>query len=252
MSVSAVILNWNRPRWLRHVILPLLARHPLVDEIHVSHGREETYFSSKSRHCDVIHRHDWVLNDRYGLARRFVAAKEARNEAVLLLDDDLVVARASITALKSVFDAAPLTLHGIFGRAIGADYEYSFDGYERGETPVLLGRCIMMHRSYAEIFLEAEPSAAELITRGSPKWNGEDIFLSLLSIRESGTLPRGYDLPFKNVWRMHRGGIARMDVPLGDPDKMAHKDYRSWFTRETIQLLGIQAKINDYLAKAER
>ena len=247
MSVSAVILNWNRPIWLHRVILPLLARHPLVDEIHVSHGREETCFSYKSRHCEVIHRPDWTLNDRYGLARRFVAAREARNDAVLLLDDDLVVAGRSITALKSFHDSAPFTSHGIFGRGITADYEYSFDGYERGETPVLLGRCIMMHRSYADVFLEAEPSAAELITRGSPKWNGEDIFLSLLTLRESGTLPRAYDLPFKNVWRMHRGSISRTDVPDGDPDKLDHRAYRSWFTREAVKLLGVQAQIEDYL-----
>ena len=117
--------------------------------------------------------------------------------AVLILDDDLVVPRRSITALNSFFDRSPYALHGIFGRRISPAYEYSYDGYERGETPVVLTRCLMMHRSYASVFLEAEPSVADLITRGSPKWNGEDIFLSLLSIRETGALPRAYDLPFK-------------------------------------------------------
>lgn len=247
MNVSVVVLNWNRPAWLRRAILPLLARHPLVDEIHVSHGREKARFSYDTRRCEIIHRHDWDLNDRYGLALRFVAAREARNDAVLIVDDDLVVPRRSITALKSLFDQAPYTLHGIFGRRISRAYEYSYDGYERGEAPVVLTRCLMMHRSYADVFLEAEPSAAELITRGSPKWNGEDIFLSLLSIRESGTLPRAYDLPFKNVWRMHRGSISRTEAPLDDPGKMAHRSYRSWFTREAVQLLGVQAQIDDYL-----
>jgi hypothetical protein len=250
VSVSVVILNWNRPVWLRRVILPLLARHPLVDEIQVSHGRESARFSYKSRRCEIIHRRDWDLNDRYGLALRFVAAKEAKNDAVLIIDDDLVVPSRSITALKSFFDQAPLTLHAIFGRRIGPDYEYSYDGWERGETPVVLTRCLMMHRSYASVFLEAEGSAAELITRGSPKWNGEDIFLSLLSIRESGTLPRAYDLPFKNVWRMHRGSISRTEVPEGEPEKMDHRSYRSWFTREAVRLLGVQAQIDQYLSGA--
>ena len=251
MSVSVVILNWNRPLWLRRVILPLLARHPIVDEIHVSHGRERARFSYKSRRCKIIHRPDWDLNDRYGLALRFVAAREAANDAVLILDDDLVVPRRSIMALKSLFDRAPHTLHAIFGRRINRAYQYSYDGYERGETPVVLTRCLMMHRSYADVFLEAEPSAAELITRGSPKWNGEDIFLSLLSIRKTGTLPRAYDLPFKNVWRMHRGSISRTDVPQGDPEKMDHRSYRSWFTREAVQLLGVQTQIDAYLSKPE-
>ena len=247
MSISAVILNWNRPTWLRRVILPLLARHPLVDEVHVSHGREQTCFSFESPHCDIVHRHDWDLNDRYGLALRFVAAREARNEAVLILDDDLVVARRSISALKASFDDAPNTLHGIFGRRITPAYEYSYDGYERGETPVVLTRCLMMHRSYAEVFLEAESSAAALIKRGVPKWNGEDIFLSLLSIRRTGALPRAYDLAYKNVLWRRRGSVSTTKVPGDDQEKMAHKPYRAWFTREAIQLLGVQAEIDRYL-----
>ena len=250
MSVSVVILNWNRPGWLRRVILPLLARQPLVDEVQVSHGRESASFSYKSRHCEIIHRRDWDLNDRYGLALRFVAAREAKNEAVLIVDDDLVVPSRSVTALKSFFDQAPFTLHGIFGRRIGPGYEYSYDGWERGETPVVLTRCLMMHRSYADVFLEAEESAAELITRGSPKWNGEDIFLSLLSVRKTGALPRAYDLPFRNVWRMHRGSISRTEVPQGDSEKMDHRSYRSWFTREVVELLGVQAQVDQYLGKA--
>ena len=247
MSVSVVILNWNRPVWLRRVIVPLLARHPLVDEIHISHGRESSCFGYKNRRCEIIHRRDWSLNERYGLALRFVAAREAKNDAVLIVDDDVVVPARSITALKSFFDQAPFTLHGIFGRRINAAYEYTYDGYERGETPIVLTRCLMMHRSYADVFLEAEPSAAELIKRGLPKWNGEDIFLSLLSIRESGALPRAYDLPFKNVWRMHEGGISRMNVPHDDARMMDHRSYRSWFTREAIQLLSVQAQIDRYL-----
>jgi len=108
----------------------------------------------------------------------------------------------------------------------------------------------MMHRSYADVFLEAEPSAAELIKRGLPKWNGEDIFLSLLSIRESGTLPRAYDLPFKNVWRMHRGSISRTEAPQSDPEKMDHRSYRTWFTREAVELLGVQAHLEPYLKRS--
>ena len=247
MSVSAVILNWNRPKWLRRVILPILSRHPLVSEIHISHGREDTRFAFKSRRCDVIHRPDWELNDRFGLALRFVAAKEADNDAVLILDDDLIVAPRSITALKAAFDENPLTLHGIFGRRIGENYSYSYDGYEYGETPILLTRCLIMHRSYADAFLEAAPSAEELIARGSPKWNGEDIFLSLLSIRRSNGFPRAYDLPFKDIWHMTRESISKAEAPAGDEVLLSHRPYRSWFTREAVRLLGVEQKIDHYL-----
>ena len=190
------------------------------------------------------------VGQSFSVGAGHIGAERPARSTVGIVDDDLVVPAGSITALKSFFDQAPLTLHGIFGRRISPDYEYSYSGYERGETPIVLTRCLMMHRSYADVFLEAEASAAELITRGSPKWNGEDIFLSLLSIRDSGTLPRAYDLPFKNVWRMHRGSISRTDVPPDDPERMDHKSYRSWFTREAVRLLGIQAEIDDYLSNA--
>ena len=151
--------------------------------------------------------------------------------------------------MKSAFDEAPLTLHGIFGRPIGEGYSYSFDGYEYGEAPILLTRCLIMHRSYADVFLEAAPSATELIARGSPKWNGEDIFLSMLSIRRSNRLPRAYDLPFKDIWHMTRESISKSEAPAGDEVKLSHRPYRSWFTREAIRLLGVEAQIDQYLSQ---
>ena len=87
MSVSAVILNWNRPRWLRRVILPILSRHPLVSEIQISHGREDTSFSFKSRRCDVIHRHDWKLNARHYLNRDFEKALDYARQVQALAPD---------------------------------------------------------------------------------------------------------------------------------------------------------------------
>ena len=50
------------------------------------------------------------------------------------------------------------------------------------------------------------------------------------------------------LWR-RRGSVSTTKVPGGDQEKMAHKPYRAWFTREAIQLLGVQAEIDRYLGK---
>ncbi len=249
MSISAVVLNWNRPRWLRWVILPRLARHPEVSEIHISHGREETRFAFRSRNCRIIHRPDWELNREYGLALRFVAAREAANDAVLLVDDDLVVPHPSLSSLHASFSKAPRTLHGIFGRRLEPGLTYSWDGYQEGEAPILLTRCLMMNRSYAQLFLAEAPGAERLIARGTPRWNGEDIFLSLLSLRETGNLPMAYDLPFKNVWRMHRRSISKTPPPRGAAEKLTHRKYRVWFTREAADLLGVRETLTTRLGQ---
>lgn len=249
MSVSVVVLNWARPSWLRRLVLPLLARHPLVDEIVVSHGRADTRFAWTSRHADVVHRDDEALNAEYGVALRFVAAEGCRNDAVLLVDDDLVVSRRAIAALKAAWDDRPLTLHGIIGRRVDAHYQYRYGRVRTGEAPIVLTRCLMMDRSYARTFLDAAPSAAHLITRGEPRWNGEDIFLSLLSIRRTRALPRAHDLPFWNIPRISREGIKSLPVPDGTQGRLGHRAYRKWFTREAAMLLGVERELDAWLER---
>lgn len=251
MNASVVVLNWQRPRWLRRVILPYLTRHPLVDEVIISHGREDTAFRFKSRRCRVVNREDWGLNEEFGLSLRFVAAQEAKNEAVLLIDDDIVASHEAISFLTERITETPLRLHGLRGRDITASHEYRYGGFVLGPTPILLTRCLMMDRSYGEIFLAEAPRAAHLIVRGQPKWNGEDIYLSLLSIRRTGALPHAYNLPFKNVWRMHRGSIIGTPVPSDSSVLLPHKEYRRWFTREAIGLLGLGATIDVLRERAE-
>jgi len=247
MNISLVVLNWQRPAWLRWVILPYLTRHPLIDEVIVSHGRQDTAFSYRTRHCAVVHREDWGLNDEFGLSLRFVAAEGARNEAVLLMDDDLAPSHRTVTFLSERGAEAPLTLHGIQGRGVTSDYEYRYGGFARGPTPIVLTRCVLMDRSYGALFLKEAHRVAHLIGRGVPKWNGEDIFLSLLSILRTGALPQVYDLDFKNVWRMKRGSIKETQVPADSSVLLPHEEYRRWFTKEAIGVLGLGATIDALL-----
>jgi hypothetical protein len=37
-------------------------------------------------------------------------------------------------------------------------------------------------------------------------------------------------------------------VPSGDPDVLPHREYRAWFTREVALHLGIQDKLDSWLA----
>ena len=248
LKISVVVLNWKRPFWLQRMILPRLARHALVDEIVVSHGRADTRFEFASRHCVVVNRDDHELNAVHGLSLRFVAAEQARNEAVLHIDDDLIVSSGAITGLRDRLEAEPNRLHGLIGRGVDASYRCLNERIRDGDVPILLTRCVMTHRSWARAFLDAAPLAAPLLRRGRPLWNGEDIFLSLLSIQRSGLLPRAHRMPFFNIPWIGRTGIRGQAAPPAGTDQLGHFEYREWLTQELVRILGIRAPLDRYLS----
>ena len=70
-KISVVIMNWLRPDILQNYILKDMVNYDLVDEIILSHGREDTYFEFD--HPKIVNRKDWGdVNNYYGLSRRFL------------------------------------------------------------------------------------------------------------------------------------------------------------------------------------
>jgi hypothetical protein len=226
-------------------VLPLLCRHPLIDEVIVSHGQESTRFEDTSARADVVHRRDAALNARYGVALRFVAAREARNEAVLLVDDDLLLPRFTVSQLAVRHLAEPQRLHGLFGRRLDEQLRYRYGRVRRGPQPILLTRCVLMRRDYADMFLEHEERFHALATRSTPVWNGEDIVLSLLSIARGGQLPVAWRLPWLNTWFTRRTAISARVPP---PGKLGHREHRKRLTAEVIEALDIEGVVRRAMA----
>ena len=72
-----VVMNWLRPEVLQNDILPNMVKYELLDEIIISHGREDTYFEFDDP--KIVNRKDWGdINEYYGLSRRFLASSEAK------------------------------------------------------------------------------------------------------------------------------------------------------------------------------
>ena len=100
MPISAAILNWQRPYNLQNITLPVLEKCACIDEITISHGREDTAFDYESDYCRIIHRRDYGdINREYGMARRFLAYEDAHNDIIVSLDDDIVIPESSLLAL---------------------------------------------------------------------------------------------------------------------------------------------------------
>lgn len=240
MKISAVILNWNRPLSLKHLILPSLCRHPLISEIIISHGMKKTMFSYQSSHCSVIHRDDSKTNKEYGLSRRFLAANNAKNECVLIMDDDLIPKKSTISTLYQYYKTNQDIIHGVFGRELSHENKYNFKNIY-GDVPLVLTRIMIMNRQKANDFFKyATKLDKSILKKGLPYWNGEDLFMSLLSLKTSQTFNKAYNLPIYNLYYSSLFGISNNILTyLFKGKRFNHKDYRTRFIQHVIETLGL-------------
>jgi hypothetical protein len=204
--ISVVILSYNRPNNFK-IILETLLSIPLIDEIIISHGKEVNYFEYS--HSKVIHYYDAKLNDTIGVGRRFTRAIEARNDCILLIDDDNVLTESGVHKLYNEYVKDPYNIYGdsTVSTKVTKDYTQkhlqnnnindltlkvwdweSFTNNYNINNKILMmwtRRC-MLHKQICQDVIDnihiMEDIALHKNTK--PLWNGEDIFMSLLFIKK--------------------------------------------------------------------
>ena len=173
--LTAIVLNWKRPQNMPR-ILDSLRQSDLVTEIIVWNNNPETVFTAGN---DII-----VVNTSrdLGLNTRFAAALLARNDAILFLDDDMVLAPDKIEQLYLNWKETPDVCHAAYGRRCGAGPYNKVDAW--GEVDVVLTKAVIVHRG---ICLRATVNTQILSDLpGRPDGNGEDILLSFTAMSMSG------------------------------------------------------------------
>lgn len=177
-KVSMVVMNWLRPEVLRNDILPNMVKYELIDEIIISHGREDTYFEFDDP--KIVNRKDWgVINENYGLSRRFLASSEAKNEIILMIDDDEYPTESAVKKMYKIHLENPKRLIGPFGQNLKNGRYNLHSRY--GSVCVLLTKCVVFEKKLSNEFFRYAPIVSELLKEGVPFWNGEDIFLSAVA-----------------------------------------------------------------------
>ncbi len=158
--ISAVILSWQRAYNLQSIMLPILERCSLVDEIIISHGRQDAMFDYESDKCRMVHRRDYGDNNReYGLALRFLACEDARNDIILLLDDDIVIPESSLRALCNEFARAPEVIHSLYGRNPDGKLRYN-NRMRFGEVTYAVCSAALLPKRLTSLFFEYVPMVA--------------------------------------------------------------------------------------------
>lgn len=178
-KVSLVVMNWLRPDVLKN-ILNELVEYEIIDEIIISHGRKDTFFEhGNSKIVDKKHWGD--VNEKYGLSRRFLTASEAKNEVILMIDDDEYPTENYVKKLLQKYNENPRRMYGRFGRNIkNGNYNY----HQRyGSVCILITKCILFNKELCNEFFKHESSVMEIIKKGKPFWNGEDVFMSAIACK---------------------------------------------------------------------
>ena len=174
-----VVMNWLRPGVLNDVILPIMTKYELIDEIIISHGREDTYFEFDNP--KIVNRKDWGSNnDAYGLSLRFLATLDAKNDSVLVIDDDCYPGEFQLQVLYEEHIKNPYRIVSSWGRILREGCKYNYVDCS-GEVMISLTKCMLFKKELSYEFFRYAPVALDVVAMGKPKWNGEDIFMSAVS-----------------------------------------------------------------------
>lgn len=240
--ITACLLNSDYPDLLNEVVLPALETSDLVSEIIISHGNPETVFEYTGQHCDVIHRHDYgEINNRYGLSRRWLCWQQSKNDAVLSLGDTSLCWQFFIAYMYERYRRNPNIIYTPEGGSFTPDFALS-EGMCRGEVPLASGRCMLVHKRLADACLEFSPLVEEAALSSTPKWRDDDIFASLVSVRQSNRLNYSLDIPLTPLDNLLPDTLRRSARDLCSP---WHRQCGTMFLRRTIDALGLRKRLKD-------
>jgi Glycosyl transferase family 64 domain len=218
IKISVVIMNHDRPQVLQQsTLLPTLAQHDSVSEILLLHSCPKSAFTANETLASRIHDEmhlkkirdmDAVaMNEKMGLALRFhFCAMSARNDWVLVLDDDMELDSTAIDALLYHMQKDPKRLVGHFGRSLVPPNIVSRLLFHRsnfydtktvyGAVEVVLTKVLLLERDICVQFLKHMHLMDDLVAGSKPLWNGEDLFGNLVANRHYGV---PYDGPYRNL-----------------------------------------------------
>jgi len=168
--ITGVMLSWKRPENVKR-ILAGWRKDPMIDEAIVWNNNSEISIPNMPEAKVINARVD------FGLFTRFMAGMLAKNDCVLIHDDDLQVPPDSVRSLHERWRKAPDCLHGIYGRRPDKNNFYA-KLITQGRVPITLTRALLTHKQYFPFFFTAIPKFEHLMKDSKPYGNGEDIVYS--------------------------------------------------------------------------
>ena len=197
-KISFVILNYKRPKNLIEHIIPSLLENKLTGKIIISHGLEENFFDNYSNDKKVLHLKHFKENKKIGLYCRFLAFKNTNTNCIVFQDDDFLIDNDSIIFCYEKWLKEKNSIHGFSGRVITEDSYVAQDVLSEN-IPVILTQFAMTSRFIIIKAIKMSHLIKPYVQKCNPIWNGEDIFLSIVSILQTKKFNKRHDLKFKEL-----------------------------------------------------
>lgn len=187
-----ILLNFNRPDNVRKIVDNMVTYDNVAEIMVVSNNPNNTFTYS---HEKVTVLDMMAYEDQLGVAVRFKACLLAMNWHILIADDDLMVTEAGLSKLLKVRHEHPWSIVSFWGRDYDNDkptYEYVDSG--PGHHGIALTKALLLDTCACRAFWEASHLMQDIAHEAAVTWNGEDIFMSLVSQKVLGGVP--YIAPF--------------------------------------------------------
>jgi len=196
--ITIVILNYKRPDNIRKQIIPNLLSNKLIENIIVSHALPETYFEDFQEFSKVIHLKHFEENKKDGLFCRFLAANLSKTKCIAFHDDDFLIKNNSIKNCYYEWMKNKTSIHGFTGRDI-SENKYFPPNCHTNRPPIILTHFAMTSKFIINKVINKKNLIDSFVRDCIPIWNGEDIFLSFISMLVSGKLNFLHAFDFKKL-----------------------------------------------------
>jgi hypothetical protein len=224
--ISVVILNWKRPDNIVDHILPKLVNYKLVSEIIISHGNSKTYFQTPELNI-VKHYQDEKLNANLGVALRFSRSCDAKNDCILIIDDDMLPSENYVNRMYKEYKKNPNVVIGSTKRYVSATNGYSIKGFLPDDQQIVLTQILMTNKTICKDFMNEKNKMNDFALKAKPVWNGEDILFNLIYIKNYNKTPIHLKPNGDDVTKLKTNNAISSDA--------GHHEYRQNFSKAALE-----------------
>ena len=209
--ISLILISWKRVENLLKVIEEEFDGE-LISEVIVWNNNPEIRLKDKlPSNVRLVE-----TNEDFGMRTRFGAALFAKNECILLHDDDMILPALTIKNLYDEWRLDGEIMYGLNGRIPRPDNTYG-QQIKQGKTHMVLGRTMMLKRTYCADFFTMERDL-QAQSDHSAFCGQEDILMSYFVMSKSGRP--------NEILHSHYEELPAMDAICDRPN---HYDQRTEF-----------------------